>query len=175
MAAQTYCFGPGLRSSSIFLIISTSPERWRRRLACKLGKPTNLTHAGALGRATQIATADEFVTGSFRLSSRPAMGAKTLEAMSQALNQRGIGRFRHMASPSGAFFVRVAPSALLLRRSKPVPAEPGAASCERPKHAVNWSNIRWNAAITDQPAISELNITKAVHQALPIRLRRPEW
>jgi hypothetical protein len=64
-----------------------------------------------------------------------------------------------MASPPGAFFIRIAPSALLLRRSKPVPAEPGAASCERPKHAANWSNIRWNSAITDQPAISELNIT----------------
>jgi hypothetical protein len=47
------------------------PERTKAALAskrlhgAKLGKPTNLTHAGALGRATQIATPDEFVTGPF--------------------------------------------------------------------------------------------------------------
>jgi hypothetical protein len=93
---------------------------------------------------------------------------------------RPIGRFRHVASPRGAFFIRVAPRALLLRGSKPVPAEPGAASCERPKHAANWSNIRWNAAITDQRAISELNITMAVigmsigswSRRIPIRRQR---
>ena len=33
-APRTYCFGPGLRSSSMFSIILTSPERWWRRLVC---------------------------------------------------------------------------------------------------------------------------------------------
>jgi hypothetical protein len=57
----------------------------------KLGNPSNLDHAGALGRATQIAAADEFVAGLFPvvLAIRQT-GANTLEAMSQALNQRGI-------------------------------------------------------------------------------------
>jgi DNA invertase Pin-like site-specific DNA recombinase len=63
----------------------------KRANGAKLGNPTNLEHAGALGRATQVATADEFVSGLFPvvLASRQT-GAQTLEAMSQALNQRGI-------------------------------------------------------------------------------------
>jgi hypothetical protein len=57
----------------------------------KARQPTNLEHAGVLGRATQVATADEFVSGLFPvvLAIRQT-GAQTLEAMSQALNQRGI-------------------------------------------------------------------------------------
>jgi hypothetical protein len=63
----------------------------KRASGARLGNPTNLPLAGALGRATQIATADEFVTGLLPvvLGIRQT-GAKTLEAMSQALNQRGI-------------------------------------------------------------------------------------
>jgi DNA invertase Pin-like site-specific DNA recombinase len=72
-------------------------ERTKAALASKhangarLGNPSNLDHAGALGRATQIAVADEFVSGLLPvvLAIRQT-GAKTLEAMSQALNQRGI-------------------------------------------------------------------------------------
>jgi hypothetical protein len=67
-----------------------------------------LTHAGALGRATQIATADEFVSGLLPvvLAIRQT-GAKTLEAMSQALNQRGIRTARggtwHASSVANLF------------------------------------------------------------------------
>jgi DNA invertase Pin-like site-specific DNA recombinase len=63
----------------------------KRANGARLGNPTNLGHAGALGRATQIATADDFVAGLLPvvLAIRQT-GAKTLEAMSQALNQRGI-------------------------------------------------------------------------------------
>jgi DNA invertase Pin-like site-specific DNA recombinase len=63
----------------------------KRASGARLGNPTNLNHAGALGRATQVAAADEFVSGLLpvMLAIRQT-GAKTLEAMSQALNQRGI-------------------------------------------------------------------------------------
>jgi DNA invertase Pin-like site-specific DNA recombinase len=72
----------------------------KRASGARLGNPTNLPLAGALGRATQIAAADEFVSGLLPvvLAIRQT-GAQTLEAMSQALNQRGIrtargGRWR---------------------------------------------------------------------------------
>ena len=77
----------------------------------RLGNPTNLTHAGALGRATQIAAADEFVSGLLPvvLAIRQT-GAKTLEAMSQALNQRGIRTARggkwHASSVANLFVAR---------------------------------------------------------------------
>src|SRR3954464_4012060 len=63
----------------------------KRANGARLGNPTNLTYAGALGRATQVAAADEFVSGLLPvvLAIRQT-GAKTLETMSQALNQRGI-------------------------------------------------------------------------------------
>jgi DNA invertase Pin-like site-specific DNA recombinase len=63
----------------------------KRASGARLGNPSNLPHAGALGRATQIAAADEFVAGLLPvvLAIRQT-GANTLEAMSQALNQRGI-------------------------------------------------------------------------------------
>ena len=63
----------------------------KRSNGAKLGNPSNLDHAGAIGRATQIAPADEFVSDLLPvvLAIRQT-GAKTLEAMSQALNQRGI-------------------------------------------------------------------------------------
>jgi hypothetical protein len=82
----------------------------KRASGAKLGNPINLTHAGALGRATQVAAADEFVSGLLPvvLAIRQT-GAKTLESMSQALNQRGIrtargGRWR--ASSVANLFVR---------------------------------------------------------------------
>jgi DNA invertase Pin-like site-specific DNA recombinase len=81
-----------------------------RASGARLGNPTNLPVAGALGRTTQIAAADEFVSGLLPvvLAIRQT-GAKTLEAMSQALNQRGIrtargGKWR--ASSVANLFVR---------------------------------------------------------------------
>jgi hypothetical protein len=65
-------------------------------------------HAGALGRVTQIAAADEFVFGLLPvvLAIRQT-GAQTLEAMSQALNQRGIRTARggtwHASSVANLF------------------------------------------------------------------------
>jgi len=56
-----------------------------------LGNPRNIAQAGELGRNIQAATADTFVQnimpiiGAIRSS-----GASTLEAITQALNQRGI-------------------------------------------------------------------------------------
>src|SRR3982075_2151991 len=63
----------------------------KRASGARLGNPTNLPLAGALGRATQVAAADEFVSGLLPvvLAIRQT-GSKSLEAMSQALNQRGI-------------------------------------------------------------------------------------
>jgi DNA invertase Pin-like site-specific DNA recombinase len=63
----------------------------KRAGGAKLGNPSKLPRAGALGRATQVAAADEFVSGLLPvvLAIRQT-GARTLEAMSQALNQRGI-------------------------------------------------------------------------------------
>jgi DNA invertase Pin-like site-specific DNA recombinase len=63
----------------------------KRASGARLGNPTNLPLAGALGRATQIAAADKFVSGLLPvvLAIRQT-GAQTLEAMSCALNQRGI-------------------------------------------------------------------------------------
>ena len=91
-------------------------ERTKAALASKhasgarLGNPTNLGHAGALGRATQVAAAAEFVAGLLPvvLAIRQT-GANTLEAMSQALNQRGIRTARGgpwRASSVANLFVR---------------------------------------------------------------------
>ena len=57
----------------------------------RLGNPRNIVHAGALGRGIQTAAADAFVADLMPvvLAIRNT-GATTLEAMSQALNQRGI-------------------------------------------------------------------------------------
>jgi DNA invertase Pin-like site-specific DNA recombinase len=82
----------------------------KRASGAKLGNPTNLPLAGALGRVTQIAAADEFVSGLLPvvLAIRQT-GAKTLEAMSQALNQRGIRTARGgawRASSVANLFVR---------------------------------------------------------------------
>jgi DNA invertase Pin-like site-specific DNA recombinase len=72
-------------------------ERTKAALAAKrangarLGNPTNIVAAGSLGRGIQTAAADEFVA-----SLRPVIdairstGANTLDAISHALNQRGI-------------------------------------------------------------------------------------
>jgi len=82
----------------------------KRASGARLGNPTNLDHAGVLGRATQVAAADQFVSGLLPvvLAIRQT-GAQTLEAMSIALNQRGIrtargGKWR--ASSVANLFVR---------------------------------------------------------------------
>jgi hypothetical protein len=86
-------------------------ERTRAALAAKrvggarLGNPTNITSAGALGRSIQVAAADEFVTGLMPvIEAVRRNGAHTLEAISCALNQRGIRSARggrwHVSSVS---------------------------------------------------------------------------
>jgi DNA invertase Pin-like site-specific DNA recombinase len=82
----------------------------KRAYGARLGNPSNLMHAGALGRATQVAAADESVRGLLPVvHAIRQTGAQTLEAMSQALNQRGIrtargGKWR--ASSVANLFVR---------------------------------------------------------------------
>jgi DNA invertase Pin-like site-specific DNA recombinase len=72
-------------------------ERTRSALAAKriggarLGNPTNIVSAGALGRSIQVAAADEFVAGLIPvIEAIRRNGSNTLEAISGALNQRGI-------------------------------------------------------------------------------------
>ena len=99
-------------------------ERTRAALAAKkatgarLGNPRNIAHAGALGRGVQTATADQFVSGLMPivLAIRNA-GAITLEAMTQALNQRGIRSAR-----GGQW--RASSVASMLARAAKMPALP---------------------------------------------------
>jgi DNA invertase Pin-like site-specific DNA recombinase len=72
-------------------------ERTRAALAAKkangakLGNPTNILAAGSLGRSVQTATADEFVASLMPvIDAIRSTGAKTLDAITGALNQRGI-------------------------------------------------------------------------------------
>jgi DNA invertase Pin-like site-specific DNA recombinase len=72
-------------------------ERTRAALAAKkaagakLGNPRNIAQAGELGRNIQITAADAFVTGLMPvIEAVRSTGATTLEAITQALNQRGI-------------------------------------------------------------------------------------
>jgi DNA invertase Pin-like site-specific DNA recombinase len=72
-------------------------ERTRAALAAKkangvtLGNPTNIVAAGYLGRSVQTATADEFVASLMPvIDAIQRTGANTLDAITCALNQRGI-------------------------------------------------------------------------------------
>src|SRR5688572_143818 len=72
-------------------------ERTRAALAAKkangakLGNPTNIFAAGSLGRGIQTAAADDFVASLMPvIDAIRSTGANTLEAISWALNQRGI-------------------------------------------------------------------------------------
>jgi DNA invertase Pin-like site-specific DNA recombinase len=72
-------------------------ERTKAALAAKkaagarLGNPRNVTQAGELGRSMQTTAADAFVAGLVpMIQAIRGTGATTLEAMTQALNQRGI-------------------------------------------------------------------------------------
>jgi hypothetical protein len=63
----------------------------RKAAGAKLGNPRNAGEAAAIGRAISIASADEFAASMLPvLNAIRAAGADTLEAMSCALNQRGI-------------------------------------------------------------------------------------
>jgi DNA invertase Pin-like site-specific DNA recombinase len=89
----------------------------KRASGARLGNPTNLPLAGAFGRTTQVAAADEFVSTLLPvvLAIRQT-GAQTLEAMSQALNQRGIRTARGgkwHASSVANLFVRARRSSAL--------------------------------------------------------------
>jgi DNA invertase Pin-like site-specific DNA recombinase len=72
-------------------------ERTKAALAAKkasgikLGNPRNIAQAGELGRSVQVATADKFVANLMPVvQAIQNTGATTLEAITQALNQRGI-------------------------------------------------------------------------------------
>ena len=71
-------------------------DRTRAALAVKKANGTRLGNpaivaAGSLGRGVQTATADEFVAGLMPvIDAIRSTGANTLEAISKALNQRGI-------------------------------------------------------------------------------------
>ena len=74
-------------------------ERTKAALAAKkangaqLGNPTNIQVAGSLGRSVQTAAADQFVAGLMPvIDAIRTTGATTLDAISRALNQRGIRR-----------------------------------------------------------------------------------
>jgi hypothetical protein len=63
----------------------------KKASGAKLGNPTNIASAGYLGRSVQTAAADEFVAGLMPvIDAIRGTGANTLEAISGALNQRGI-------------------------------------------------------------------------------------
>jgi hypothetical protein len=79
-------------------------ERTKAALAAKkasgikLGNPRNIAQAGELGRSVQAATADKFVANLMPVvRAIQSTGATTLEAISQALNQRGIRTFLLLA------------------------------------------------------------------------------
>ena len=89
-ACPTTCTPPGC----------TSALAAKKAAGAILGNPRNIAQAGELGRNVQTTAADAFVEtimpiiGAIRSS-----GATTLEAITQALNQRGIraargGRWR---------------------------------------------------------------------------------
>jgi DNA invertase Pin-like site-specific DNA recombinase len=72
-------------------------ERTRSALAAKkaagaaLGNPRNIAQAGELGRTVQAETADTFVANVMPIiGAIRSTGATTFEAITQALNQRGI-------------------------------------------------------------------------------------
>src|SRR3954471_24438145 len=84
----------------------------------KLGNRRNLARAGSLGRATQALTADQFAARILPLvATIQSSGARTLEAITRALNGRGIRSARgtrwHASSVSN-----------LLSRTQSVPEAP---------------------------------------------------
>jgi DNA invertase Pin-like site-specific DNA recombinase len=63
----------------------------KRAAGARLGNRTNIDLAGSLGRSVQAETADQFTTSLLPVvNAIRSNGANTLEAITQALNQRGI-------------------------------------------------------------------------------------
>ena len=63
----------------------------KKAQGAKLGNPYDLATAGARGRRMQVAAADEFVAGLLALvRAIQNTGAETLEAITGALNERGV-------------------------------------------------------------------------------------
>jgi DNA invertase Pin-like site-specific DNA recombinase len=63
----------------------------KKASGAKLGNPSNITAAGGYGRRLQIAAADQFASGLLPvIEAIRTTGATTLEAITRALNERGI-------------------------------------------------------------------------------------
>jgi DNA invertase Pin-like site-specific DNA recombinase len=63
----------------------------KKASGAKLGNPSNIVHAGEVGRSIQRDAADEFVAGLLPIiQAIRSTGAVTLRDMASALNQRGI-------------------------------------------------------------------------------------
>ena len=63
----------------------------KKAQGAKLGNPTNLALAGSTGRAAQVSCADDFAAKLLPLvHAIQNSGATTLEAITRALNQRGV-------------------------------------------------------------------------------------
>jgi DNA invertase Pin-like site-specific DNA recombinase len=63
----------------------------KKAAGARLGNPSNIVKAGELGRSVQTAAADRFVASIMPvIHAIQGTGATTLEAITQALNQRGI-------------------------------------------------------------------------------------
>ena len=85
----------------------------RKAAGAKLGNPRNARDAAAIGRGVAMASADEFAASMLPvLNAIRAVGADTMEAMSCALNQRGI------RSARGGRWYASSVSSLLARAEK---------------------------------------------------------
>jgi DNA invertase Pin-like site-specific DNA recombinase len=63
----------------------------KKAQGARLGNPRNLALAGANGRATAVSSADKFAAGLLPLvQALQSSGARTLEALTQGLNERGV-------------------------------------------------------------------------------------
>jgi DNA invertase Pin-like site-specific DNA recombinase len=63
----------------------------KKASGAKLGNPRNIAAAGSTGRITQVATADQFVRGLLPVvDAIRNTGANSLDALTRALNDRGI-------------------------------------------------------------------------------------
>jgi DNA invertase Pin-like site-specific DNA recombinase len=63
----------------------------KKASGAKLGNPSNIAAAGVCGRQIQIAAADQFASGLLPITEAiRRTGATTLEAITRALNDRGI-------------------------------------------------------------------------------------
>src|SRR4051794_39620951 len=63
----------------------------KKRQGAKLGNPRNIASAGALGRKALVSTADQFAANILPLvRAIQSTGATTLEAITRALNERGV-------------------------------------------------------------------------------------